>query len=246
MFRRQSWKESGGSEGKGADPKLYSEETSQTGTVGLKVYWYFLSKLGIFSTCFVLVLLVLSQILSTGSFVWLSVWSVAQNNTDVYYYLGTYAGLGILNASCKMHESLLECILKNSMSFFDKTPLGRILNRFGQDIEVLDTKMSICIFGSITGTLSYLATVTIISINPILLSSAETTRLSGYIPHLLHFGETLAGINTIRAYSLEKCFYSEFERRLDEWLAIRINLIGNILIFASALFSVLARDTITS
>ena len=45
---------------------------------------------------------------------------------------------GILAAAKKLHNRMLYTIFRSSMSFFDVTPLGRILNRFSKDIEVCD------------------------------------------------------------------------------------------------------------
>ncbi|CAB4054111.1 ABCC1 [Lepeophtheirus salmonis] len=197
--------------------KIYDEETLHTGQVGIRVY------------CDGLLCLAFSLV----------------GCKKQHRYILPFGNLcGLLDASRILHGTLFQCIIKTPMSFFDTTPLGRILNRFGQDIEVLDTKMSFLHLW----------------IHDCLSSSRQLKRLSSVAtsPIYSHFGETLSGINTVRAYSLEKAFYSEFERRLDEyqkrnfpvimadrWLGIRINLIGNFIIFASALFSVLSRDTIT-
>ena len=70
-------------------------------------------------------------------------------------FLGVYAALGIsqaifvllaalslalggILASRKLHNSMMSSILRSPMSFFDTTPLGRILNRFSKDIYTID------------------------------------------------------------------------------------------------------------
>lgn len=37
-----------------------------------------------------------------------------------------------------MHSILLSAVLRLPMTFFDVTPLGRILNRFAKDVDVCD------------------------------------------------------------------------------------------------------------
>jgi ABC-type multidrug transport system fused ATPase/permease subunit len=70
-------------------------------------------------------------------------------------YLGIYSGLGVAQAllvffavfalaiaaifaSRKLHAKMLKNILRSPMSFFDTTPLGRVLNRFSKDVYVID------------------------------------------------------------------------------------------------------------
>merc|ERR1719225_2598422 len=43
-----------------------------------------------------------------------------------------------LSASKKMHEEMLVKVMRSPMSFFDTTPLGRIVNRFAKDVDVCD------------------------------------------------------------------------------------------------------------
>lgn len=70
-------------------------------------------------------------------------------------YLSVYSGLGAvqaililfgafslalaaISASRALHAKMLKNILRSPMSFFDTTPLGRVLNRFSKDIYVID------------------------------------------------------------------------------------------------------------
>ncbi|XP_072478214.1 ATP-binding cassette sub-family C member 4 isoform X3 [Notamacropus eugenii] len=74
---------------------------------------------------------------------------------DLNWYLGTYAGLTVatvlfgivrsllvfyvlVNASQTLHNRMFESILKAPVLFFDRNPIGRILNRFSKDIGHLD------------------------------------------------------------------------------------------------------------
>ena len=70
-------------------------------------------------------------------------------------FLGVYGGLGLAQALCiligsfalaiggffassVLHNKMLANILRSPMSFFDTTPLGRILNRFSKDVYTVD------------------------------------------------------------------------------------------------------------
>lgn len=44
-------------------------------------------------------------------------------------------------ASTLLHKSMLHNILRSPMAFFDVTPLGRIVNRFAKDVDVLDNTL---------------------------------------------------------------------------------------------------------
>lgn len=46
--------------------------------------------------------------------------------------------LGALNAAESLHNYLLHTTLRVPTSFFDVTPLGRIMNRFSKDVDTLD------------------------------------------------------------------------------------------------------------
>ena len=99
----------------------------------------------------------------TGSSFWLSDWTSDTSGENNYgYRLGVYAAIGsvqaitvgygwiaivagTLLASRTLHDKLLVKIMHAPMHFFDTTPLGRIMNRFSKDIDILDTTMQFTI-----------------------------------------------------------------------------------------------------
>nr|KAJ3418984.1 hypothetical protein HK105_007557 [Polyrhizophydium stewartii] len=85
--------------------------------------------------------------------------SGAAASPDSGFYIGVYGALGLgvilldqmvivlysvgsYRASKTMHNAMLARILNAPMRFFDTTPVGRILNRFSNDIESIDTEVS--------------------------------------------------------------------------------------------------------
>ena len=86
-----------------------------------------------------------------------------------------------------------------------------------------------------------------------LATSRELKRLDATTksPIFASFSETLAGLSTIRAYGQQDRFVAENEGRLDRnqecyfpsvscnrWLAVRLELMGSVLIFAAATLAV--------
>ncbi|XP_062319103.1 canalicular multispecific organic anion transporter 1 isoform X2 [Osmerus eperlanus] len=78
-------------------------------------------------------------------------------------------------------------------------------------------------------------------------------------PIYSHFGETVSGLSVIRAYGHQDRFLQHNEKTIDEnlksvypwivsnrWLAIRLEFLGNLVVFFSALFAVISRDSLDS
>lgn len=78
-------------------------------------------------------------------------------------------------------------------------------------------------------------------------------------PIYAHFSESLSGIDTIRAYRLADAFASTSDARVDanhrayftlrmanEWLAMRLDAIGAIIVFLTAVLAIVKRDTISA
>lgn len=54
---------------------------------------------------------------------------------DIAFYLGCW------RACVRIHNLLLDRVIRLPGHFFDTTPLGRILQRFSKDVEVVDSKL---------------------------------------------------------------------------------------------------------
>jgi ABC-type multidrug transport system fused ATPase/permease subunit len=80
------------------------------------------------------------------------------------------------------------------------------------------------------------------------LKRIESTSRS---PIYTHFSETVSGSSCIRAYGVQETFINECEARVDKnaqsyilssaasrWLGVRLEFVGNIIVFASAMFAV--------
>lgn len=140
-------------------------------------------------------------------------------------------------ASTKMHHKAIERVLRLPMSFFDTTPIGRIINRFTKDIRILDIALSdtylsflitfsliISIFILIIIFLHYffIALICLMSFFFILMtfyraSSREIKRLDSLQKSNLYaqINETLTGLPIIRAYEKQSKFKLENEKRLN-------------------------------
>ncbi|XP_041517852.1 ATP-binding cassette sub-family C member 2 [Microtus oregoni] len=77
-------------------------------------------------------------------------------------------------------------------------------------------------------------------------------------PIYSHFSETVSGLPVIRAFQHQQRFLTNSEKLVDinqkcvfswitsnRWLAIRLELVGNLVVFFSALFLVIYKDTLT-
>ena len=217
-------------------------------------------------------------------------------NVDVGYYLGIYALLGAvyiliclsreillfwgsLHASFKLHDRLLQGILRAKFRFFDSTPLGQMTNRFSKDVQSIDQEVAPVAIGMIHSAASVLTVVVLISvITPGFLvpgffisliyiatgmfyirSSRDLKRIEAVqrSPLFQHFGETLSGVVTIRAYGDESRFVQDSHLRVNthnrpyiylwatnRWLAFRMDIAGALVSFFSGLFVVVNAKTV--
>ncbi|KAJ8311733.1 hypothetical protein KUTeg_011088 [Tegillarca granosa] len=123
----------------------------------------YVKAMGVLATLISLLFMTGFQGLNVYGNFWLTFWTedeILRNpsfrNTTEFYDTNTYylvvwsicltlfaliALLRIVQASGSLHSSMLNCIIRSPMSFFDTTPVGRMMNRFSSDIDILDDRM---------------------------------------------------------------------------------------------------------
>ncbi|OWA50131.1 Canalicular multispecific organic anion transporter 2 [Hypsibius exemplaris] len=80
----------------------------------------------------------------------------------VSYFILAYAQI---MASRNLHKKLLLRIMRAPMAFFDTTPLGRIVNRFSKDVEVVDSMLPFNLESLVNCFLGVTFTLVVICIN---------------------------------------------------------------------------------
>ncbi|RKF64499.1 ATP-dependent bile acid permease [Erysiphe neolycopersici] len=180
---------------------------------------------------------------------------------------------GSMTASWHIHKRMVQSIVRAKFIFFDVTPIGQMMNRFSKDLEAIDQEVAPVSIGMMSYALAILVTVSLITFitpgfliavilvsclyflvaNFYLKSSRDLKRLESVqrSPLFQHFGETISGITTIRAFREEKRFIRDNLLKIDthnrpfiflwatnRWLAIRMDLIGDFIAFAAGAFVV--------
>ncbi|GJJ12903.1 hypothetical protein Clacol_007149 [Clathrus columnatus] len=292
-------------EAEASDPKaklvrvpLMQQEERNTGQVETAVYLKYLNAAGGLSWLPLLVLLLtLSQVAQVGNTLFLGFWTAesipgfAQGD-----YMAVYAALGIaqgifsflasfafsllsLRAGLYLFRMALRGVIRSPISFFDTTPIGRIISRLSKDQDVMDTQLAGAIyqllntFASVLGTIAlvfYIFPLLGIIFAPLSIlywgflsfyrrTSIEVKRLDSTLRSALYasYSETLTGLSTVRAYQEQPRFIRTSEHALDvenrayymtiaiqRWLGVRLDFLGNILIFGIGLFAVGFRHSV--
>ena len=125
--------------------------------VKFSVFISYLKSVGPCATILSVIFIILMESCTVGTGLWLAYWSSANITTDKQrnMYIGIYGGIGLgqglftllfsisvtfgsMVASRRLHNRLLLNIMHSPLSFFDTTPLGRIVNRFSKDLYTID------------------------------------------------------------------------------------------------------------
>ncbi|XP_022599128.1 canalicular multispecific organic anion transporter 2 isoform X2 [Seriola dumerili] len=239
--------------------KLIQTETTETGRVKTKVYLEYAKAVGPLLSVLICFLYGCQSAAAIGANIWLSQWTndASRNQTkeNVHMRVGVYAALGIaqgilvmissftlamgnIGAARKLHYNLLSNKLHTPQSFFDTTPIGRIINRFSKDIYVIDEALPstvLMFLGTFFVSLSTM--IVIVSSTPIfavvivplaftyvfvqrfyVATSRQLKRLESVSrsPIYSHFSETITGSSVIRAYGRHSAFVLMSDMKVDE------------------------------
>jgi ATP-binding cassette subfamily C (CFTR/MRP) protein 1 len=139
--------------------QLMTEEARAAGQVDWDVYKsWFKAAGGLYVPIVVFVVFAGDAGMSVLSNWWLTYWSDSNSGKSQNYFLLMYAlinfGVALvslirslflafvaLTASRAMFNDMLATVMLAPMSFFDTTPVGRLVNRFSKDIYTIDEKL---------------------------------------------------------------------------------------------------------
>jgi len=235
--------------------RLVEREVERVGSVPFHVYRTYMDAAGgPLLVVGVLFGVLFGQALQTGADSWVSFWSdhsskqpgqvYVSGTTGILGYalmslaafLGIFSASGCfrltaLNAARWFHQQLLERLLQQPMSFFDTTPLGRILNRFSKDIYTIDEQLQSTLYMYLQTLTRVFATVAVITVatpwflvvivpllwvyrwtqNYYIPSSRQLKRIESSLrsPVFSHFSESLDGVASIRAFGQQSQFLAE-------------------------------------
>ncbi|KAJ3389562.1 hypothetical protein HDU92_000983 [Lobulomyces angularis] len=236
---------------------LMSIEERIIGNVSSSVYLGYAKSSSVVLVCFFALALLIFNLAKLGTDYWLIIWSNNQiPHFSNFQYIAVFFAWGLLQAiaifsfgilvafigiaaSKNLHDKAMARVLRAPISFFDTTPLGRIVNRFSKDIDGIDNTLSDGLASFLTTISVALSSVVLICYNLqhffalIMLSllffyfilqkvfranSRELQRLESISssPLYSHFNDTVDGLSTIRAYHKESFAMEVCNERIDQ------------------------------
>ncbi|KAH9747859.1 ABC transporter C family member 2 [Citrus sinensis] len=252
--------------GKRGRSVLVKQEERETGIVSGSVLTRYKNALGGLWVIMILFACYLStEVLRISSSTWLSFWTdqSTSKNYNPGFYIAIYTILAFgqvtvtllnsywliissLRAAKRLHDSMLNSILRAPMLFFHTNPIGRVINRFSRDLGIVSTISLWAIMPLLI--LFYAAYLYYQS------TAREVKRLDSITrsPVYAQFGEALNGLSTIRAFKaydrMAKINGKSMDNNIrftlantssNRWLTIRLETLGGIMIWLIATFAVM-------
>ncbi|KAF9080450.1 hypothetical protein BGX23_002132 [Mortierella sp. AD031] len=240
-----------------AGAELVAAEKMVNGGVSWHMFMVYAKAASYTNIILVIVLYILVEVAQVGTSFWLRYWSDAagQEKYSVVQFLVIYAAftlaymgfnivlfyvanvLAAVKGAKHMHDRLLNNLLRQPMSFFDVTPVGRIINRFSTDVDAIDESIIwnlidvVYCLVAIGGTLVVISvstphflwavpflTLCYLYIQSYFIESSQALKRFMSVsksPLYQHFSETLAGVSTIRAMAASPRFIQLNNEKAD-------------------------------
>ncbi|UNI23117.1 hypothetical protein JDV02_008955 [Purpureocillium takamizusanense] len=220
----------------------------------LDVYRYYFKSVGWPKTALFVGFVIVDVFCSSFSTIWLKWWAEVDGG-QIALYMSVYVALAFLTSvgtggyvwsililispytARKLHAVLLRVVMRAPQSFFSATDSGSILNRFSQDMTIIEGQLPIGILIAVSNLFSSLAAAalvttgsvymvvsvpflvfTIWALQHVYLHTSRQLRLldlESKSPLYSHFLETVGGLATIRAFGWQSRFKAKNERLLD-------------------------------
>ncbi|KAK2768034.1 ABC multidrug transporter [Colletotrichum kahawae] len=230
-----------------------AELTRQTGDT--EVYRLYFSSIGWRMMVPFISMVILYDVFTKMPQVWLRVWTEVGTNERPAMYFGIYLMFALLclvmngvslsfwmlaaipRSARHLHQMLLDAVLAAPLVFFTTTDSGVTLDRFSQDMTLIDHRLPMTAFATLHSFLLVIAETAIIasgasyvgalippSFIALYLLQKYYLRTSRQLRHIdleaksplfTHFTEVLAGLTTIRAFSWRPSMLRESQALLD-------------------------------
>uniref|UniRef100_A0A8C6A6B9 ABC-type glutathione-S-conjugate transporter n=1 Tax=Marmota marmota marmota TaxID=9994 RepID=A0A8C6A6B9_MARMA len=255
-----------------------AEDSMPKGRVKAAMYLTYLRAMGTPLCAYALFLFLCQQTASFCQGYWLSLWADdpikagRQEHTalrgGVFALLGCLQAIGLLastaavvlggvRASRLLFRGLLWDVARSPIGFFERTPVGNLLNRFSKetdtvDVDIPDKARSLLI--SAFGLLE--AGLALLSLSLYVATSCQLRRLdsASYSSVCSHVAETFQGSAVVRAFRAQGLFVAQSDALMDEnqrvsfprlvvdrWLAANMELLGNGLVLVAAMCAALSK-----
>ncbi|KAK3322938.1 P-loop containing nucleoside triphosphate hydrolase protein [Apodospora peruviana] len=241
---------------RGVDGQSGDDKSRRTGDV--QIYLYYVRSVGWWATLLFVAAIVGFVFSMSFPTVWVQWWAAdnqTRPNDRLGYWLGVYAALGATAIVClflscwqmiitmvprsgeKFHFALLKTVLSAPMSFFTTTDSGVTLNRFSQDLQLIDMELPIAALNTFATLILCIAQMALIGVGsiyaaisfPVVLLALylvqkfylRTSRqlrlmdLETKAPLYSLFEESLSGLTTVRAFGWHDALEDKNHTLLD-------------------------------
>ncbi|KAJ3494502.1 hypothetical protein NLG97_g4037 [Lecanicillium saksenae] len=233
--------------------QVENELSRQTGDIDC--YKIYLKSLGLSVVIVTAILVCVSVGIEKMPQIWLRLWTEKGTNNNKLSYMGGYIAFAILasffqltviayffivgipRSANRLHTILLKAVMRAPLHFFTSTDNGITLNRFSQDMSLIDQALPMAFAGTIILVAQAIADTAVIAsgasyvgvIIPFGLAAVyfiqryylRTSRQIRFLdlelksPLYTQFTETVAGLSTIRAFGWSRATKAENYQRLN-------------------------------